>query len=450
MSVALRLGERPARIWSRPANPPSAVISIGIAVSAVAAAQIYARIVGLLSIDGSYVAFVAFQLVLLALMVLGAQLEHRPLRDLGFFAPESLGVTVLFAALLVMSYVALRLDPGFIFGFGKEPAPLVGGFGYLLLTTPLAAVAELGLFFGYLGRTLSRSVSLRTSVLVSAGFYATFSTNFALFGLLDPNAAVEYLFSTTLATFVLGIVLALYFYKSRWCLLGPLVFLAASEIALSVAPVGVNFPSWEVAFASGLVAVAVLLILVGVGLREPRLQALFYLGERIGPKRYRFRSRLRESQETKSLIYTAAVVGVVAITIVYGLPQVMGTSHPFLAIATGSMVPTLERGTLVVVEHVAPTAITVGTIIAFDVSCLPAPTVHRVVRIVSEGPSWVFQTKGDANHAQDPCTVPYSAVQGAVVAIVPYAGLLILDPLFAASVVILLLVIPLLWRGPRL
>ena len=111
--------------------------------------------------------------------------------------------------------------------------------------------------------------------------------------------------------------------------------------------------------------------------------------------------------------------------------------------------PTLNRGDLVVVEHIAPAAITVGTILVFDARCLPAPTVHRVIRIVSTGPNWVYQTKGDANPTQDPCTVSYSQVLGSVVAHVPYLGFLILDPLFAGAVVVVLILSVVVWRGGR-
>ncbi len=214
-------------------------------------------------------------------------------------------------------------------------------------------------------------------------------------------------------------------------------------------PYAARFPGWETEFAAALIAYCVVLVVVGLGLEEPRLQKLRYLGERTGPRRFRFRSRARERAALRGTFFSAAVVGVVAISFVYGLPVVLGNPSPILAIATGSMVPTFHRGELVVVERVAPAAIKVGTIIAFDVHCLPSPTVHRVIRIVSGGPNWTYQTKGDANPVQDPCTVAYADVLGAVVFYVPYVGYLILDRLFAASVVFLAVLVPVVWRGER-
>jgi signal peptidase I len=449
MARPLATHEPPAPLRPGGATRRSLAIAAGVSVAAVALTQGYSVAVRALTVNESYVGFLAVQGVLLGLLLLAVRLEGRPLRDFGFTLRGSLTQTLAFSALLVMMYLALSIDPGFIFGFGKIPPPTGWLFGFFLLSAPVVAVAEVGLFFGYLFRTLSRAVSLRTATLLSAGAFSLYSTNFTIFSLLGPTTAVEYVFSTSVVDFVLGIVLALYCYKSQWSLLGPITLLSGVLAAASLLPVGVAFPSWEVSFASALIAETVLLIVVGLGLREPRLQSLRYLGERIGPRRFRFRNRVRDRQGARSLLITGAVVGVVAISIGYGLPSVLGTSQPLLAIASDSMVPTLDRGTLVVIEHVAPSAITVGTIIAVSVSCLPSPTVHRVIKIVSFGPNWVYQTKGDANPTQDPCTVPYNDVHGAVILNVPYLGFLILDPLFAGAVVVLLLVIPVAWREER-
>ena len=145
----------------------------------------------------------------------------------------------------------------------------------------------------------------------------------------------------------------------------------------------------------------------------------------------------------------SAAVGVTVLSLSIAIPILFGTATPFLAIATGSMVPTFHRGEFVVIEHVAPSAIHVGTIIAFSVSCLPSPTVHRVIEIVSTGPNWVYQTKGDHNPVEDPCTVPYSHVLGKAVFYVPDLGFLILDPLLAAFVVAAIIVVPWGIRGLR-
>jgi len=447
-----RDGKEPAPPAVRTASPSNGVGlggPLAVAVVAIGLTESYTYLVGGLTIDESYLGFVALQVALLGLVLLASRIERRPLRDFGFTARGSLGVVLAFATLLVLLYLVVRLDAGFVFGFGKVPAEPPVSFGYLLLTAPLVALAEVGLFFGYVFRALSRRLPLMVSMLVAAGLFAAYSTDLQLLPQLGPAGSAPYVFSVTVVDFVLGMALALYLYKSEWSLIGPVAFTGALFAADSLLPVGVQFPSWEVNFASSVIAVAVVLVVIGVGLKEPRLQTLKYLGERPGPRRNRFRNRARERRELRGTLAGVAVVGVAAMSVSIGLPLALDTPSPILAIATGSMVPTLDRGDLVVVEHIAPAAIAVGTIIVFDAPCLPHPTVHRVIRIVSTGPNWVYQTKGDANPVQDPCTVSYANVLGSVVAHVPYLGFLILDPLFAGAVVVVLVLVVVIWRSDK-
>jgi signal peptidase I len=433
-----------------PVNRRRSLATVALLLAgAVAIEQSYLFSVRWLSTDELYLGLVGVQGALLGFCLLGARLEGRRLRDYGFLFAEPWTATVGFASLLLFVYIALRIDPGFFFGFGKLlPLPVLD-FGFFLFVAPLMALAEVAFFFGFAFRTLSRQLPLGPAIFLSAGAFAVFSTNLAVLPLLGVTSATQFLFETTILDFVLGILLAFYVYKARWSLLGPLVLLSGLYATIDLLPVGTIWPSWEVDLAASLLAYAVLLLLVGLGLKEPRLQAQHYLGQRVGPRRLRFRHRIGEREPLRGTLVTVAAVGVVAITFSYGLPTILGTPSPMLAIASGSMVPTFHRGDLVVIHHVGAAAITVGTIIAFRVSCLPAPTVHRVVRVVSSGPDWVYQTKGDANPVQDPCTVPYSDVLGAVTVTVPFVGFLVLEPLFAVSLLVLAALGAFLWKGER-
>jgi signal peptidase I len=439
----------PQTIGIRPPRTPRESLGFALALSAIAVAanQVYYLFVGHLSITESYLGSLVVPVFALSLLLLASRWERRPLRSFGFFSAVPLSTTIAFVSLLTFLYLALSIDPGFVFGFSKLvlPPPLV--FGFFLLSAPLIALAEVGLFANYAFRTFARSLPLPWAAVLSAVFFAGFGTDAALFGGLAVNQVVEYFLLTTVVGFTFGLTLALYCYKARWSLLGPVILASAIVSANALLPVGVRFSSWEVDFVSTLVAYTVLLIVVGIGLQESRLQSLWYLGARIGPRRHRFRDRARERVILRETLAGGTVVAIAVFVVIYGLPVAFGTpASPFLGIATGSMVPTFHRGEFVAIEHVAPTAIRVGTIIAFSVSCLPSPTVHRVIRIVSQGPNWVYQTKGDANPAQDPCPVPYSHVLGAVVLYLPYLGFLILDPLLAAGVVALIIIAGLLWR----
>jgi signal peptidase I len=444
-----------SEIPSRPSPPTppsrrrSALLAAGVAAGAVGAAQLLALSTGSFSLVEDYLGLVLLQGALLALLVGASRLEGRSTRDYGFSFRGPVGGFLAVASLLALLYVALAIDPGFFLGFGRVPLdpPLL--FGLLLFLAPLMAVSQVGLFFGYLLRTLSRLLSFRSALLVSAGLYAAFSMNLVGLPVLGLGGSITLFFTTGVTSFALGLALALYTYKSGWTLPGPIVLATTVLLLTTLLPVAVRYPGWEAQFAASLFGYGVLLVVVGLLLKEPRLQARKYLGVAIEPRRFRFRDRARERSSLPGTLGAAAVVGVVAITFTYGLPTVLETPTPVLAIATGSMVPTFHRGELIVISRIAAPDIHVGTILAFDVGCLPSPTVHRVVKIVSTGPNWAFQTRGDANPGPDPCIVPYGDVLGAVRAYVPYVGFVILDPLFAASLVALVLLVPLVWRGGR-
>lgn len=395
----------------------------------------------------SLLVYLAAQGGVLGLVLLVARWEHRPLRDLGLVVRGPVVATLAFSTLLVLLYVVVEIYPGFLFGFGRVPSTPVLAFGFTLFSAPVIALCQEVAFRGYIFRSLSRTVPLSWALTVSAVLFALQTTNFAGLPRLGEVAGGEYIFTTTVANLVLGLVLGLYFYKARWSLLGPVATRAGILWAVGLLPVAANFHGWETSFATVLLAYGVLFAMIAFGLREPRLQAHHYLGTGLGPRRLRFRERARNRREVRSGVITVAAVAVLFVVTTQVAPATLGASPPLVAIATGSMVPTLHRGTLVVLEHATPASIEVGTIIAFHVSCLPAPTVHRVYRIVQSGSSPVYQTKGDANPTPDPCDVPYASVIGRVVAIVPYLGLIVLDPLLAGAVVAAIIIAA--WLVPR-
>jgi signal peptidase I len=104
-----------------------------------------------------------------------------------------------------------------------------------------------------------------------------------------------------------------------------------------------------------------------------------------------------------------AIVGLAAIALLFISVTVVGglTKHHFEQVITGSMVPVIPVGSMVVTEQVGVSRLHVGDILVF-----PKPTntseviVHRIVQltVVSNG-SVQVQTKGDANTAQDPWVI---------------------------------------------
>ena len=400
-----------------------------------------------LSSDESLALTLGLDASLLGVAVVAARLARRPLRDYGFVLRGPAAPVLVFSALLVLVFLVVDLYPGFLFGFGRYPPLPVLAFGFALFSAPIVALGQEALFRGYVFRTLSRAVPLATALAFSATYFALTTTNFLDLPSLGEVAGGEYLFGTTVANLVLGLVLGLLCYKGRWGLLGSFATRTGLLWVGTLVPVAANFTSWETSFAVLLLGYGVLLVVVAFALREPRLQAHAYLREPIGPRRLRFRERARSRREVRGGVVAVAALAIVFVGATQLAPIALGASPPLLAIASGSMEPTFYRGTLVVLEHATPANVHVGTIIAFHVSCLPSPTVHRVYRIVQGGSSPVYQTKGDANPSPDPCPVPFADVLGRVVAHVPYLGLLVLDPLLDGAIVVLIILAALL--APR-
>jgi len=89
-----------------------------------------------------------------------------------------------------------------------------------------------------------------------------------------------------------------------------------------------------------------------------------------------------------------------AIIILAVLKFLFRTEIPIAAIASGSMLPTLERGDLVFVIGVAPKDIHVGDIIVYH-SCQGPYIIHRVIAIKEINGTYYFVTKGDNNLGTD-------------------------------------------------
>jgi len=88
----------------------------------------------------------------------------------------------------------------------------------------------------------------------------------------------------------------------------------------------------------------------------------------------------------------------------FGLQRAMATSDPVVVVVSGSMVPTLQVGDLVIIQGVRASDVKVGEIVVFQSPAAPdEKIIHRVIRIEVryELPGgaeelW-FTTKGDAN-----------------------------------------------------
>ena len=141
--------------------------------------------------------------------------------------------------------------------------------------------------------------------------------------------------------------------------------------------------------------------------------------------------------ETVHVLRTNPVARVVVIIVVlFGvtlgsvgvLRLALHTDSPLMVVSSGSMIPTLNVGDIIVVRGTDPGTITVGTIIIFHSPYdYPTAIVHRVIAIDDQGGQEFFQTKGDNNAVADGWRVPTANLIGVYVMKIPYIGLLSLE-----------------------
>lgn len=93
-----------------------------------------------------------------------------------------------------------------------------------------------------------------------------------------------------------------------------------------------------------------------------------------------------------------------------------------VAIASGSMMPNISRGDVVVIEKIDNNfdKLEVGMVLAYRYDGIII--VHRIINIVHESDEYYFYTKGDANYDPDRCVISEDMVVGIVNVKIPYIG----------------------------
>jgi signal peptidase len=127
---------------------------------------------------------------------------------------------------------------------------------------------------------------------------------------------------------------------------------------------------------------------------------------------------------------------------------IMGTSTPLVVVTSGSMLPNLERGDLLVLQGRPAEDIAVGNIIVFTTPNNDAPIVHRVESIEEIDDELRYYTKGDNNDYVDAGYRTYEDIVGVQVFRIPYLGhvsLFLKEPtgmVIAIILIVILLIVP--------
>lgn len=117
------------------------------------------------------------------------------------------------------------------------------------------------------------------------------------------------------------------------------------------------------------------------------------------------------------IIAAAILVLIMVLLTKPGKPPSIG-GFTLLRITTGSMVPTYDVDTMILVQETDPSQIREGDVISFyssDPMLDGAVNTHRVVRIEKDGGQYVYTTKGDGNNVEDPYDVKSEYLVGKVI-----------------------------------
>ncbi len=110
---------------------------------------------------------------------------------------------------------------------------------------------------------------------------------------------------------------------------------------------------------------------------------------------------------------------VILVCIPLTVPRLFG--YEVYSVVSGSMEPAIPTGSMVYIKSAEPEDIMEEDVIAFYSPSNPdAIITHRVVK--NKVVSGEFETKGDANDANDPVPVPYDNLVGRVTVSIPFAG----------------------------
>lgn len=129
----------------------------------------------------------------------------------------------------------------------------------------------------------------------------------------------------------------------------------------------------------------------------------------------------------RALAGTAFAACLLVVTATSAFPAIAALlGHRVMAVVSGSMRPTIDVGSAVLLAPADPASISEGDVVTYTPYGARSLTTHRVVSVqtLADGKKYL-QTKGDANRTPDANLTPLEAVLGRVVIDVPQGGRLL-------------------------
>lgn len=216
-------------------------------------------------------------------------------------------------------------------------------------------------------------------------------------------------------SYIMFISFAIYFIftKAKYNTIAPFTFLMFLSV-FNMLSITINvskyyFLMWE------MISISLLLFLIDLSIKSASTFKNVFKGTQLHLKKI--------IKDSKGFIAVIIVIMVIAILISPGILQ--GGDY-VVADPTGSMVPVIEPGSLLFVEHVNVAALQPGTIITFMAPWNHILYAHEIIKICYINGVENFRTKGVANPSPDPEPVPVTDVKGEVAMAIPYIGYILI------------------------
>lgn len=314
-------------------------------------------------------------------------------------------------------FIVLLIEPGIALS-KLQLNPAHRGMLQAILYSMLFAFSMISLMHGIILKALWKKPFY--GMTLSSVVYILSLTPFLLFTKI--SGLPELILFNISFVLVLSYYMGFLFLKANLKILPGIIFL---EIYSVFSSIGVSITSsqlfllvWQV------ISISVVLFITEFTIKEPvRIKKIF---------------KAKKVRKKTKISPAAVIVGLsVLFVLLVALPLATHETHYAIADPTDSMYPVIKPGSMLIVSHIEPSSVKIGTIIVFhspwDNGTLFA---HQVIGFENKSGTEYFVTKGVNNPAKDPLPVPVGDLVGRVYTSIPYIGYTLIYSRITAAVVL--------------